>query len=380
MIKNIKRIFTESFNAPKQKDDKWLEKRRRKICASEIASLIGENTNYIKPQKAIENKIKPVLFSNKYMRHGERYEPIARQLHSIKTDIICIELNFLIDPVHDYIGASPDGMCFVVNKNTKTEWALNELKNYMNKNKNISMIMNTNSNSSVNTSNSLDNTSNSSINTSNSLVIHKKSNISNKKIYINLFENNLNFLIDNIDEKDILNTFLIEIKCPSTTEVKENYIPEQYKYQMLCQMSVCKTISCDFVNNRFLEVDRETFDRKSIKYISGILFIGPTIILSPELENYYSTTSKWDKSNIINSEKVVLYRDPNFVKHMEEECMAKLRISTCNKKYGKYIYWILKKQCTIVYDFDHDLYYKTLKKIKKIITNNYDLNDLIFGK
>ena len=331
MKKILSRLFNNSFNSPAQKTKKWMLQRSGKICASEVSGLIGKNP-YTNINSSIKNKLYGKHVPNKYTLFGEKYEKIARDIHSIKENVITIELNFLTDNEYKILGASPDGLCFRVINKSKTEFILREIKRIL----------------------------------ENKQIFIELKEINNKiKIIFN--QVNIDEYIDKLNENEILEIFLIEIKCPSTTEVKDDYIPKQYRYQMLTQMSVCKVVKCNFVNNKFIEVNFDEFI-KSDK-ISGIILkyydtkTYKNSYYYPELNNYY----------YLKNNKIYGYKNRKL--NMMKEIMYFMTMSeSCNYELS---YWILSKQCIIPYIFDEQKFNFMIETLLETINSNNELNKLI---
>jgi putative phage-type endonuclease len=330
MKKILTRLFIESYNSPAQKTRQWLNRRTYKICASEVSGLIGKNP-YTSPERAIKTKITNERFSNKFTAFGEKYEKIARDMCAIKKNVLVIELNFLIDNSVKFLGASPDGLCFDVVKDSKTEYTLKEIRRILEK-KNIFINFDT----------------------------------SGKKIKLNFADIPIEKYMEEFDEKDINDVFLIEIKCPSTTEVKNGYIPKQYKYQMMTQMSVCQMNCCNFVNNKFVEIPYNDFLES--KKPSGIILKyydlkdGKNKYFYPELSKYYYMQNGKLKGK--KNKKLDM---------MKEILMFITTSSVCNYELK---YWILQDQFIIPYYFNKEKFDYMIEKLLDII-NNSELKELI---
>ena len=44
---------------------------------------------------------------------------------------------------------------------------------------------------------------------------------------------------------------MVEIKCPFSRQIKKDFIPEKYYYQMQGQLAVCNLTECDYVECEF---------------------------------------------------------------------------------------------------------------------------------
>lgn len=108
---SIERLTTKQSNS-----DLWYEQRAGRITASNMRSAL--HTSIKDPSLSLIKKIcypKDSNFFSDYTEHGKKYEKTARN-HYIKKvtnehdQFFFQEAGFLIDHVHPFIGASPDGM------------------------------------------------------------------------------------------------------------------------------------------------------------------------------------------------------------------------------------------------------------------------------
>lgn len=83
--------------------------------------------------------------------------------------------------------------------------------------------------------------------------------------------NNINFGAspDGINELGIM----IEIKCPYSREIIDNYIPEKYKIQIQGQLAVCNLKECDYIECKFLIIEENIYieEFNDIKINHGII-------------------------------------------------------------------------------------------------------------
>ena len=62
------------------------------------------------------------------------------------------------------------------------------------------------------------------------------------------------------------NGIMLEIKCPYSRKIKENYIKPDYMDQVQGQMAVCKLKECDFAEFEFQKISKEEFFNIDCKY------------------------------------------------------------------------------------------------------------------
>jgi putative phage-type endonuclease len=94
-----------------QKSQEWLNLRGTMLTASDVATALGENP-YEKPSNLILKKcgVPSEFKGNDATRHGEKYEPVARDLYCEKTGEVVHELGLVQHPNISWIGGSPDGV------------------------------------------------------------------------------------------------------------------------------------------------------------------------------------------------------------------------------------------------------------------------------
>lgn len=95
-----------------QQTESWIKKRHDLITATNVASIIGCNPNksWGDLLKEKSNPSPPLFFSNKSTEHGNKYEPIARNIYEIMNQCKVHECGLLIHPEYPWLGASPDGI------------------------------------------------------------------------------------------------------------------------------------------------------------------------------------------------------------------------------------------------------------------------------
>jgi len=122
--------------------------------------------------------------------------------------------------------------------------------------------------------------------------------------------NNINFGAspDGINELGIM----IEIKCPYSREIIDNYIPEKYKIQIQGQLAVCNLKECDYIECKFLIIEENIYieEFNDIKINHGI--IAEYINSSGEYHYLYSDSNKNANETIDNIyEKITKFNIEN---------------------------------------------------------------------
>jgi hypothetical protein len=81
------------------------------LTASDVATALGENP-YEKPSSLILKKcgVPSTFFGNDATRHGEKYEPVARDLYCEKTGEVVHELGLVQHSEIPWLGGSADGV------------------------------------------------------------------------------------------------------------------------------------------------------------------------------------------------------------------------------------------------------------------------------
>jgi len=94
-----------------QKSEAWLALRGTMLTASDVATALGENP-YEKPSSLILKKcgVPSTFFGNDATRHGEKYEPVARDLYCEKTGEVVHELGLVQHSEIPWLGGSADGV------------------------------------------------------------------------------------------------------------------------------------------------------------------------------------------------------------------------------------------------------------------------------
>lgn len=94
-----------------QRSREWLALRNKMLTASDAATALGENP-YEKPSALVVRKcgFGPKFEGNDATRHGEKYEPIARDLYMEKTGEVVHEIGLVQHKEYKWLGGSPDGI------------------------------------------------------------------------------------------------------------------------------------------------------------------------------------------------------------------------------------------------------------------------------
>ena len=105
---------------------------------------------------------------------------------------------------------------------------------------------------------------------------------------------------------------MIEIKCPYSREIKDDYIPIKYEYQMQGQMAVCNLDVCDYIECKFIDFKNEEDYINNIKekglddYRHGII---AEKYENNEIKYIYS---KFNKNYEENIEEMNIYKNDNY--------------------------------------------------------------------
>jgi putative phage-type endonuclease len=109
MNPKVKALIEQDYED--QKSVAWLKRRGTMLTASDVATAIGENP-YERPSNLVLKKCgHGIPFEgNDATRHGEKYEPIARDVYASERNENVHELGLVVHPVHSWLGGSPDGV------------------------------------------------------------------------------------------------------------------------------------------------------------------------------------------------------------------------------------------------------------------------------
>ena len=97
---------------PEQKSPEWFAYRLQRITASDTAAAIDENP-YEPVESFIHKKCDPnhKFLDNANVYHGKKFELIATKIYEHIYNVQVFEFGALPSFVHDFLGASPDGIC-----------------------------------------------------------------------------------------------------------------------------------------------------------------------------------------------------------------------------------------------------------------------------
>jgi putative phage-type endonuclease len=136
---------------------------------------------------------------------------------------------------------------------------------------------------------------------------------------------------------------MLEIKCPISREIKNNYIPDKYYAQMQGQLAVCELQECDYAEFVFEEINKDDFLLLKKKNDKGKSIYYGMIVEKIDGSLNYS----------------VLKQDVNLI-----------YINNLDLNAKRTIYWKLKKYNIQRVNFDKDLWYNTyIPKIKEFWQN-----------
>lgn len=109
MHERVKELIEQNY--ADQKSDAWLALRGTMLTASDVATALGDNP-YEKPSSLVMKKcgLGEKFLGNDATRHGEKYEPVARDIYCDQTGEVAHEIGLVQHRVHKWLGGSPDGI------------------------------------------------------------------------------------------------------------------------------------------------------------------------------------------------------------------------------------------------------------------------------
>lgn len=109
MHKRVRELLAHKYDD--QRTDAWFELRGQMLTASDVATAIGENP-YEKPSSLVVKKCGhgKKFEGNDATRHGELYEPTARDLYANERDEVVHEIGLVQHARYPWLGGSPDGV------------------------------------------------------------------------------------------------------------------------------------------------------------------------------------------------------------------------------------------------------------------------------
>lgn len=135
---------------------------------------------------------------------------------------------------------------------------------------------------------------------------------------------------------------MIEIKCPYSRNIVDNYIPDKYKMQIQGQLAVCSLEECDYIECIF-----KTFKSQ---------------------EEYLNSIDKNEKRNHgVIAEFLIDNKEYNYIYSESyctpSECIEHIKKNIENKNNYKLIYWYLDKMNIQKVHFDEDEWKNIYPKI-----------------
>lgn len=138
IVRVIKGITEEDGTPIAQKSDRWLQLRGTTVTASEVFKVVMKTPSYGNTYESyirekalyLAHGIKSFT-GNMYSRHGEIFEPLARNFYELYENnsnrpyqVRIFETPFLLDKEYSFLGASPDGLIVKFNKNANIKKVL----------------------------------------------------------------------------------------------------------------------------------------------------------------------------------------------------------------------------------------------------------------
>ena len=128
--KNIQIIdFLNTIETPAQRSEGWYAFRRDRITASDFAIALDKNP-YSKKRDLILSKCghgKP-FNPGAAILHGVKYEDVAVNIYENRNSVKIAEYGCIPHPKHNFIGASPDGICDIESENRQYIGRMLEIK------------------------------------------------------------------------------------------------------------------------------------------------------------------------------------------------------------------------------------------------------------
>ena len=106
----VKELLEQHYDD--QRSDNWYKLRNTMLTASDAATALGDNP-FEKPGKLLLKKVVPSLNTfkgNDATAHGQKYEPVARDLYCEQYNEVATEIGLVQHRVHKWLGGSPDGI------------------------------------------------------------------------------------------------------------------------------------------------------------------------------------------------------------------------------------------------------------------------------
>lgn len=94
-----------------QRSTEWYLERSRRITASEVATILGQNPFQSAEQLMMEKLgLKQRFMGNEATEHGQKYEDEAIALYAKEREEKVLSFGLMIHPSIPFLGASPDGI------------------------------------------------------------------------------------------------------------------------------------------------------------------------------------------------------------------------------------------------------------------------------
>lgn len=96
-----------------QKSKQWFEMRNSCITATAVSEILDESP-YNTPTNVLFDKcgFPKDFILNKFVHHGNKFEEIVSLCYSYRNNVKVDEYGLVKHPEYDFIGASPDGICY----------------------------------------------------------------------------------------------------------------------------------------------------------------------------------------------------------------------------------------------------------------------------
>ena len=95
---------------PEQRSQDWYDFRDQRITASDFGAALnmghGYDYNVLKKKVVLDRK----FFTSAAILHGIKYEDVAISIYEHRNNVVVREYGCIAHPVHNFLGASPDGI------------------------------------------------------------------------------------------------------------------------------------------------------------------------------------------------------------------------------------------------------------------------------
>jgi len=100
-------IKLHNIHQPVQKSDEWYQMRNGLLTASDWGKILDAKTDVMLSKC---NKDKGKNISSEAINWGNKYEDVANMIYQHRNNVEVLEFGCLKHPIHNYLGASPDGI------------------------------------------------------------------------------------------------------------------------------------------------------------------------------------------------------------------------------------------------------------------------------